>query len=533
MARRPSQPAQRILLVTAGVARADVWLSAGQKLIPPLVLPARPPHIWVMSRPAAPTHRIFGLLLLGALLPAVPAHATLLWSDVGARVVRNTGPGEDNLGGKVKRDDKDSDVLYFKFHVDPISDLALEPYFAGFQLFEGNEERLGVGNALEAWGYSAFNTSEIGLSNKVPGEFNLNSAHPEPAHLGRFWPYEDVHRGIERTIVFKVQYVPGGDDLVTVWLDPDLGRGATEKNQPENITTRFKAKATFDQIRLRHNPGNGNDVNHDGNGWSFSDMAIATSFDDFVVVRFWQTWWFITLAAAGVLVGVGTTVRVVEKRKYQHQLQVAKQSSALERERARIAQDLHDDLGSSLTRISLLSGLLHADKDNPDLVQSHATKLAQSADQTVRALEEIVWAVRPGSDSLQSLVDYIAHFASELFAGTATRCRLDLPHDLPARALPPEMRHDIFLIVKEALTNPLKHAAAKEVNLQAKFASSVLEILVQDDGRGFETGSPLTHGQHNGLENMRRRAEAVGGTLALTSEPGKGTRVEFSVSFPG
>ena len=299
---------------------------------------------------------------------AVPAHATILWSDEAARVVRNTGPGEDNLGGKVKRDDKDSDVLYFKFHVDPISDLASEPYFAGFQLFEGNEERLGVGNAMEAWGYSAFNTSETGLSNRVPGEFNLNSAHPEPAHLGRFWPYEDVHHGVARTIVFKVQYVPGGDDIVTVWLDPDLGRGATEKNQPENITTKFKAKATFDQIRLRHN-GTGNNVDHDGNGWIFSDMAIATSFDDFVVVRFWQTWWFLTLAAAGVLVGVGTTVRVVEKRKYQHQLQRAEQSSALERERARIAQDLHDDLGSSLTRISLLSGLLRADKDNPEQVR--------------------------------------------------------------------------------------------------------------------------------------------------------------------
>ncbi len=84
---------------------------------------------------------------------------------------------------------------------------------AGFQLFEGNAERLGVGNALEAWGYSAFNTSEMGLSNRVPGEFNLNSAHPEPAHLGLFWPYEDVHHGIARTIVFKVQYVPDG----TIW----------------------------------------------------------------------------------------------------------------------------------------------------------------------------------------------------------------------------------------------------------------------------------------------------------------------------
>ena len=148
--------------------------------------------------------------------------------------------------------------------------------------------------------------------------------------------------------------------IVTVWLDPNLGRGATDKNQPENITTTFKAKATFDQIRLRHNPGLGNDDKHDGNGWIFSDMAIASSFDDFVTVRFWQTWWFIGLAAMAVLVGVGTTVRGVEKRKYRLQLQRAEQASVLERgARPHHAQDLHDDLGSSLTlHIAALSGLL-------------------------------------------------------------------------------------------------------------------------------------------------------------------------------
>lgn len=490
-----------------------------------------PPHICVMTRPAA-TFRAFGLLLSAALLLAVPAHAKILWSDPGARVVRNTGEGEDNLGGKVKRDDKANDVLYFKFHVDPLSDVASEPYFAGFQLFEGNQERLGVGNALEAWGYSAFNTSEIGPSNKVAGEFNLKSAHPEPAHLGLFWPYEDVHQGVGRTIVFKVQYVPGEDDYVTVWLDPDLGRGATDKNQPANITTTFRAKATFDQIRLRHNPGPGNDNDHDGNGWIFSDMAIATSFEDFVTVRFWQTWWFITLAASVVLVGVGTTVRGVEKRKYRFQLQRAEQASALERERARIAQDLHDDLGSSLTRISLLSGLLRADKYHPDLVETHASKLIQSADQTVRALEEIVWAVRPGSDSLQSLVDYIAHFANELFDGTATRCRLDLPHDLPARPLPPEVRHNIFLIVKEALTNALKHASAREVTLKAKVSSGVLEITIQDDGKGLDSSIPKVEGKRHGLENMRQRAETIGGAVSWQSSPDNGTCIQFTVTLP-
>ncbi|MGA2030337.1 MAG: histidine kinase, partial [Verrucomicrobiota bacterium] len=143
-----------------------------------------------MPRQTVAIFRLFVLLLVVANFLAVPARAVILWSDEGARVVHETGEGVDILGGKMKRDDKANDALYFKFHVDPISDVLSEPYFAGFQLFEGGQERLGVGNALEAWGYSAFNTAETGLSNRVAGEFNFNSAQPEPANLGLFWPYE-------------------------------------------------------------------------------------------------------------------------------------------------------------------------------------------------------------------------------------------------------------------------------------------------------------------------------------------------------
>ena len=472
-----------------------------------------------MSRSTA----VFVLTLL-AMFFCRSAPAKILWSDPDARTVHNTGTGVDILGGVVRRTDTNNDALYFKFRVDPLSDVAAEPYFAGLQLFEGGEERLGVGNAPEAWGYSAFATAETGPSNAVAGEFNLKSAHPEPANLGVFRPYELVRQGAERTIILKVQYVPGGEDVVTVWLNPNLGRGATDDNQRENLTTKFKAKATFDQIRLRQSGG--------GNGWIFSDMAIATSFDDFVVVRFWQTWWFDTLLAATVLVAVGTTVRIIEKKKFQRRLQRVEQESALERERARIAQDLHDDLGSSLTRISLLSGLLRADRDHPAQVELHAGKLSLAADQTVRALEEIVWAVRPGSDTLQSLVDYITHFAGEIFEGGPTRCRLDVPDELPAQPLPPDVRHNIFLIVKETLTNILKHAGATEVLLQIKVAPKTLEIVIADDGKGFEAGAAAAEGQRNGLGNMKRRAETVGGKLSLTSSPGQGARMEFFVAFP-
>src|SRR4030095_8141787 len=102
-----------------------------------------------------------------------------------------------------------------------------EEYFAGFELFEGEERRLAVGIATKAWAYSAFHTSEKGEFNKFSGDFDLHSSRPESTGVGGFKQYEPPRRGNERTIVFKVRYVAGEDDLVTVWLSPDLGPGAT------------------------------------------------------------------------------------------------------------------------------------------------------------------------------------------------------------------------------------------------------------------------------------------------------------------
>jgi signal transduction histidine kinase/ligand-binding sensor domain-containing protein len=266
-----------------------------------------------------------------------------------------------------------------------------------------------------------------------------------------------------------------------------------------------------------------------GGTWDESGAGLSL----IVLPHFWQSRWFIGLAALGLLAAVGGTVRIVEKKKHQRRLKLLEQERALEHERARIAQDLHDDLGSSLTRISLLSDLARAGKDNPSQVEVHAQKISQSAGQTVRALEEIVWALRPGSDSLQSLVEYIAHFANELFEEDSAHCRLDLPHDLPTRSLPPEMRHNIFLVVKEALTNAFKHGHAREVQVQAKASAKTLEMVVRDDGQGFEAQAlPPKPGKRQGLGNMRRRAADMGGTLVVESARGKGTTVRLIVSFP-
>ncbi|MFO1478106.1 MAG: two-component regulator propeller domain-containing protein [Verrucomicrobiota bacterium] len=226
----------------------------------------RPPtrSRWRAVLPAA-------LLLLAA---TSPARGVILWNDPVARLVHDNGPGSDILGGAVKRDDSANDTLYFKFHVDPVSDKDTEEYSAGFELFEGDVGRLGIGNAAKAWAYSAFFHTDTGDSNNPAGYIDLRTLKPESVEGGTTGSYQYPRHGVGATIIFKVQYVPGEDDLVTAWLNPDLGPGANEIHQPDALTTRFNADAAFDEIRLRHT-GN-------GGGWIFSDLAIATSFSDFV-----------------------------------------------------------------------------------------------------------------------------------------------------------------------------------------------------------------------------------------------------------
>lgn len=229
--------------------------------------------------------------ILMAWVGAETAPGAVLWSDLSATLVYQTGVGADVLGGAVKRDESSSDALFFKFHVDPLSDTSTEEYFAAFELYDHGEERLGLGNALKAWAYSAFTAEGPGDSNPSASYIDLHSSRPEPAGHGNFYMYENPHRGFESTIVFKVQYVPGGNDLVTVWLNPDLGPGATETAQPESLITKFTCNASFDEIHLRHGGG--------GGGWTFSDMEIATSFNDFVTPSTSETNGVISLLSRG------------------------------------------------------------------------------------------------------------------------------------------------------------------------------------------------------------------------------------------
>jgi signal transduction histidine kinase len=243
----------------------------------------------------------------------------------------------------------------------------------------------------------------------------------------------------------------------------------------------------------------------------------------------WQTWWFSCLALAAGVGTVGGTVAYWTRKVSRRRLARLEQLHALEQERARIARDIHDDLGSRLTHISMLSELAEADKAKPDEVETHVRKIAASARETVRSLDEIVWAISPEHDTWNSLVEYLGEYANEFFEGTNVRCRLEMSMDLPPYLLPSEVRHGLFLVFKEVLNNSLKHARASEVRVRVSETGSGVEIVVADDGRGFELGKAGAGSRGNGLSNMRERIESLGGRFQIDTELGKGTRVTIGI----
>jgi signal transduction histidine kinase len=206
----------------------------------------------------------------------------------------------------------------------------------------------------------------------------------------------------------------------------------------------------------------------------------------------------------------------------------------LEQERARIARDLHDDVGAGLTEIAVQADWLRRDVEqlHDAEITSRADRVCQSAVELIRSVDAIVWAVNPKNDTLDRFVGYLTQSADQFVRAAGLGIRLDVPDEVPARPLSGRMRHNLFLIVREVVNNAVKHADARLVRLGVRLdeglAGSCVTLTIEDDGRGFDPHEPAADGHHFGLANIRRRADDIGGTLTLTSRPGSGTRVEVT-----
>ena len=246
---------------------------------------------------------------------------------------------------------------------------------------------------------------------------------------------------------------------------------------------------------------------------------------------FYQTREFYGASAlAVVLIGLGLHRLRVSRLARRQALE---QQLALALQRERIAKDMHDDLGASLTQIGLLSEHARRDPHKSPTVAADVAKIADAARQSAQAAEEIVWTVNPRHDTLDSLATYLCQFTREYLEPSAVRCRLDVPELLPDLRVPSDVRHNLVLFVKEALNNAVKHADARQVTVALQLANRSITLTVTDDGGGFDPqpsnlkSQPAAHG--NGLGNMRQRVEAIGGRFELWSQPGQGTRVQAVV----
>jgi len=245
--------------------------------------------------------------------------------------------------------------------------------------------------------------------------------------------------------------------------------------------------------------------------------------------RFYQTSRF--YLALGLL-SVGSVYGVYRVRwAVAHRFQRLERQLAVERERTRIARDLHDDVGASLTQIGLVTELARRKLEASHPAWGEVERVARTTQQATQAVDEIVWAINPQDDTLRSLLAYVRTFAGEFLEAASLGAEWVWPVEVPDRVVSAETRHHAFLATKEALNNAVQHAGARRVTMRAGLEGDVLRIGVADGGNGFspEVGS----GSGNGLHHMRQRLVALGGRLEILSAPGAGTRVRFAVPLVG
>lgn len=239
-----------------------------------------------------------------------------------------------------------------------------------------------------------------------------------------------------------------------------------------------------------------------------------------------KTWWFRLLALlfAGLLLWF--IIRAWYLRRIEKEKSILEKKQAIEKERTRIATDMHDDFGASLSRIKFLSEKLQLkNPDNPS-EKADLEKISLYSDEMAEKMNEIVWALNQRYDSFGDLVSFCRSYASEYLLDKNIRLSFSAGEQ-PETKVQGEIRRNIFLVIKEALQNIVKHAGATDVQIifSRESAGATLNVTISDNGKGIDPDSIRPFA--NGLENMKKRMADVGGTFSI--ESGKGTRINISV----
>jgi signal transduction histidine kinase/ligand-binding sensor domain-containing protein len=254
---------------------------------------------------------------------------------------------------------------------------------------------------------------------------------------------------------------------------------------------------------------------------ALSESPAPIAFE--ILPPIWQRWWFLTPAAM--------LLALLIYRLYRYRIA---RLVELERVRTRIATDLHDDIGSSLSRMAILSEVVKqrmgsAACDSQELL----TEIAESGRRLVDAMSDIVWSIDPRRDDLSNLASRVREFAAGLLDTRPIKWSFQIPPEMDHLRLGPDERRQVFLIMKEAITNAARHSRCGMVSMSMSISQNKLLAEVSDDGCGFSLGSPRNGGGGQGLGSMRSRAAQLGGELSVTSAPGKGTCLRVEVPIRG
>jgi signal transduction histidine kinase len=204
-----------------------------------------------------------------------------------------------------------------------------------------------------------------------------------------------------------------------------------------------------------------------------------------------------------------------------------KERLSLQRERARIARDIHDDLGSRMTQLVLHGEVAQSELPPESNTRWHLDGICQEAREVLSTLDEILWAVNPRRDTLNDFSSYVCSFAEEFLKPTSIQCRFDVDLEVSAMVLALPVRRALLMAIKETLNNAVKYSGASELLLQIKCHGKRLVLAVQDNGKGFDPAT--VKAGRNGLANMAQRLDELGGTCLVRSQPGNGCRIEFAL----
>jgi len=213
--------------------------------------------------------------------------------------------------------------------------------------------------------------------------------------------------------------------------------------------------------------------------------------------------------------------------RYRDKLHKLEKQNAVNRERLRIAKDMHDEVGASLTRISILSELAKNGKQSQEESMKTISQISDISGNVVDEMSEIIWAMNPKNDSLDSFAAYLRRYASGYLETAGIEGKFPFPDDIQPVAMSAELRRNVFLTAKEALHNMVKHSGATEAEVRLEYYGKKLELSLRDNGNGFDIESKT--GSGNGLINMQKRIQELGGEFSVTSTVGKGTEVRLVV----